>query len=686
MAGGVSTPIGTSGITYNFLDKPELINIVGKGTIQITYDADGNKLQKKFTPVNGTAVTTSYINEFVYQGNTLQYINFEEGRIRAVTPVSVSNGYDGLTIDGNIDLPSLNLPSGGRGAYDYFIRDYQQNVRMILTEEIHTGINACTMELSRAANEEPIFGQAGANNEVVQTRFTPKPAGWASNTTSYVSKLGSLTKKAGPNVLLKVMAGDQLSATTKYYYQNAVTNSTGDNLTAPILTALVQSILGSPATGLAKGNSANISNQLNADAIFKTKTAPDANNATGTNPKAYMTIVFFDERFNYVSTGSTSLRVSQQGNGAAPLVLPNIQAPKNGFAYIYLSNESAEPVYFDDFTVADTRGRIIEEDHYYAYGLKIAGISSKKLPDPNEGNIDNKNLYNDKELFDDADLDWYDYGFRNYDPQIGRFTQLDPLTDEYPELTNYQYASNEPIANVDMDGLESYQSLTPVVVKGLSRAAPAATNAGLSIFKISTKIIPTVSKLAAAHSEASSINRQIQAGIQSQLSVPNEQQGPTISQCCNYFVSEEQKEMYATRTSDAGYNPDGTLNFSARVAQDKTWNNFANNFAWPIIGAAVGEGAGRLLFKGGSLLFEASAKGGSTVEQAGNFAKSWLGEDATSITNKAGDEIFMSKDGLRKMRFDIKSSQGDLPHVHLEKFVNGKWRDALKGIHRIYPK
>jgi hypothetical protein len=72
-----------------------------------------------------------------------------------------------------------------------------------------------------------------------------------------------------------------------------------------------------------------------------------------------------------------------------------------------------DPVYFDNFIVNDTRGRIIEEDHYYAFGLKIAGISSKKLPDPNEGSIDNKNFYNDKELFDDAELDWYDYGFRN---------------------------------------------------------------------------------------------------------------------------------------------------------------------------------------------------------------------------------------------------------------------------------
>ncbi|MDE3184497.1 MAG: hypothetical protein KGM16_13850, partial [Bacteroidota bacterium] len=133
---------------------------------------------------------------------------------------------------------------------------------------------------------------------------------------------------------------------------------------------------------------------------------------------------------------------------------------------------------------------MIEEDHYYPFGLKIAGISSVKLGDPNEGSLKNNNLYNDKELFDDADLNWYDYGFRNYDPQIGRFTQLDPLTDQYPELTNYQYASDEPIANVDMDGLEGIGStvassvgdavvksssfMPEIVVQGLSKAAVAA--------------------------------------------------------------------------------------------------------------------------------------------------------------------------------------------------------------------
>ncbi len=83
-----------------------------------------------------------------------------------------------------------------------------------------------------------------------------------------------------------------------------------------------------------------------------------------------------------------------------------------------------------------------------------------------EGSLKNEFLYNDKELWDDADLNWYDYGFRNYDAQnlsrrrrIARFTQLDPLTWDYPELTNYQYSSDEPIANVDMDGLEKISTV-----------------------------------------------------------------------------------------------------------------------------------------------------------------------------------------------------------------------------------
>ena len=47
-----------------------------------------------------------------------------------------------------------------------------------------------------------------------------------------------------------------------------------------------------------------------------------------------------------------------------------------------------------------------------------------------------------------------DYGMRIYDPRTGKFLSVDPLTKEYPELTPYQFASDNPIENIDLDGLE----------------------------------------------------------------------------------------------------------------------------------------------------------------------------------------------------------------------------------------
>jgi RHS repeat-associated protein len=67
----------------------------------------------------------------------------------------------------------------------------------------------------------------------------------------------------------------------------------------------------------------------------------------------------------------------------------------------------------------------MEENRCYTYGLRIAAISSRKFGDVTEGEIVNQFLYNGKEMLDeDADLCWIDYGFRSYDPQIGRFMQL----------------------------------------------------------------------------------------------------------------------------------------------------------------------------------------------------------------------------------------------------------------------
>lgn len=66
--------------------------------------------------------------------------------------------------------------------------------------------------------------------------------------------------------------------------------------------------------------------------------------------------------------------------------------------------------------------------------------------------------FNGKEKDEDGEfgsLTHYDYGFRIYNPGIGRFLSVDPLTQSYPWYTPYQFASDSPIANIDLDGLEA---------------------------------------------------------------------------------------------------------------------------------------------------------------------------------------------------------------------------------------
>jgi len=51
----------------------------------------------------------------------------------------------------------------------------------------------------------------------------------------------------------------------------------------------------------------------------------------------------------------------------------------------------------------------------------------------------------------------YDYGFRIYNPSLGKFLSVDPLSSSYPWYTPYQFAGNMPIWAIDLDGLEEYK-------------------------------------------------------------------------------------------------------------------------------------------------------------------------------------------------------------------------------------
>ncbi len=51
-------------------------------------------------------------------------------------------------------------------------------------------------------------------------------------------------------------------------------------------------------------------------------------------------------------------------------------------------------------------------------------------------------------------LTQYDYGFRIYNPALGRFLSVDPIGKNFPWNTPYSFAENDVIRSIDLDGLE----------------------------------------------------------------------------------------------------------------------------------------------------------------------------------------------------------------------------------------
>jgi RHS repeat-associated protein len=84
----------------------------------------------------------------------------------------------------------------------------------------------------------------------------------------------------------------------------------------------------------------------------------------------------------------------------------------------------------------------------------MAGISSKAA-----GSLDNKKEYNgnelqSKEFSDGSGLEMYDFNARTYDQQLGRFFEIDPMTEEggQESLSPYHFSYNNPIRYNDPSG------------------------------------------------------------------------------------------------------------------------------------------------------------------------------------------------------------------------------------------
>ncbi|HVG16254.1 MAG TPA: hypothetical protein VM935_14885, partial [Chitinophagaceae bacterium] len=469
-------------LKYNHLNLPQLIEVEDKGTIEYVYDAAGTKLQKKVTQLDGSSKATAYYGGFVYEFEStreglslapdierLQFGAHEEGRMRRLT----------------------KDPWGGPEdwGFDYFLKDHLGNVRMMLTDEEKIDrYPAATLEdLANIADtqnpdnytlfyDRTNYVQTPALRTHVNTvSGYPQPHAYLQN--QYVAKLSSSGQKLGPGITLKVMSGDRLNVRVSSWYTK--NGSFPSQPSGSIFTELVNAIsagIGNIAgvkTTAAELRGSGVFNQAALQSFLQPLTTD-----CGGVPEAYLNWILFDEQFHFVasSSGRDQVKCEYVYSTSNPELglywhqFENLAVDKSGYLYVYVSNETPNiDVFFDDLQVTHVRGPLLEETHYYPFGLTMQGISSKAA-----GGTENKKKYNGIEFENDLEINTYDAFYRELDPQTARWWQTDSKTEKMEVWSPYASNYDNPLKYSDQLGDEGEECC-----KGLKKLFASVSGAVL---------------------------------------------------------------------------------------------------------------------------------------------------------------------------------------------------------------
>jgi len=95
---------------------------------------------------------------------------------------------------------------------------------------------------------------------------------------------------------------------------------------------------------------------------------------------------------------------------------------------------------------------VLQAIDYYLFGKSY----TKNIPSYGNVHQPNKYLYNSNEE-QEMPGKFLDYGWRMYDPQLGRWHGVDPLAELGRRCSPYVYAFNNPLLFIDPDGMWPYK-------------------------------------------------------------------------------------------------------------------------------------------------------------------------------------------------------------------------------------
>jgi RHS repeat-associated protein len=417
---------GITSIIYNHFNKPQIITVQGKGTITYVYDAMGNCLKKTvFNEQTQTTEVWDYMGSFVYKNNVLQYIMNEEGRSR---PEIVQNG-----------------PQAGatKFVYDYFIKDHLGNVRTTLAAEPSSHEYYARHEIATANSEQLLFENIAAVRD-------EKPGSTNSDDLK-AARLNAAEsdRRIGTAIILRVMPGDKFTFASDVYYE-------ADDETRDYEHTGVEEVVSSLLATLAGGTVAGqpVAETENSELINEMFTKPETitgiedilNNSitSSSTPRAGLNYLFFDENMNLLS-GSGRLSAIPAAQGIFENISQIATTTEPGFVVVYVDNQTiGKDVWFDNVQILHYNTKVLDENHYYPYGLVTSNSALLNTAQPLK--------YQGKELEKSLGLEMYDFTARMYDPQLGRTWQPDPLADKRSWVSPYSWVQNNPINRIDPSG------------------------------------------------------------------------------------------------------------------------------------------------------------------------------------------------------------------------------------------
>jgi RHS repeat-associated protein len=427
----------SNAIQYNQLNLPSTVTKSTGEKIVFSYDATGRKLSEQVYNASGVVQkTTEYDGNFVYQNDVLQFINHEEGRV---------------------------VMTGASPEYQYHMKDHLGNVRVTFTTAAQPQTFTAGFETANESAESSNF--LDYHTSQINTMTPTNPNAHTGNGAYELN--GGYAGQVGIAKSFSVIPGDvvAIQAFAKYSSPSA----TATNF-APFIGALLGAFnLSAPAVGETGTAAAGINN-------FGAIELGATGDESKSDPmKVFVTIIMFDLNYNY-------LDVAYQAVQADGSLNTSYKASKPGYAYVYISNEHpyVTDVFFDDVTITFTPTPVVQLQDYYPFGLKFNSYTRVNA-------LSNTTvLFQSQEHLDDLGLDWDSFKWRNHQPEIGRFFNIDPLANKYVYNSPYAFSENKVVAHIELEGLEAEAIISLAAKYGVIFGMMSSTSSQGAINRLMT--------------------------------------------------------------------------------------------------------------------------------------------------------------------------------------------------------